>query len=166
MSHSTIALTFWFCILLLTHADTDSLRTPWIPAQTEISLPQPPSCQAPRHGQDTLCLPTATAVLWRFPSSIPWGHHSLKSQTDFSNALHITHLPAQLSAGKQATLMAGSSQTTNPDCCHDHPATATQAGDTWARPALSMSLTHRTSASLPAQGWAGMPKSPGDTSPC
>lgn len=93
-SHSPITLTFYFCILLLTHADTDSLRTPWIPAQTEVTLLHPLSCQVPRHGQDTPCHPTAVAVLWRFPS--PQGHPSLKRLTNFSNALRIAYLPAQL----------------------------------------------------------------------
>lgn len=49
-----------------------------------------------RHGQDTPRCPTAMAALWRFLSPVPQGHPALKSQPNFSNALRIAHLPAQL----------------------------------------------------------------------
>lgn len=49
-----------------------------------------------RHGQDTPRCPTAMAALWTFLSPVPQGHPTLKSQPNFSNALRIARLPAQL----------------------------------------------------------------------
>jgi len=96
VSHSPITLIFYFCILWLTHAHTDSLRTPWIPAQAEITLLHPLFHQAPRLGQDTPYHPTAMAALWSFLSPVPQARPRLKSQPNFSDASCIAHLPAQL----------------------------------------------------------------------
>lgn len=155
VSHFPITLTLYFCIFLLTHADTDSLGTLQIPAEAEVTPLHSLSYQAPRHGQDTLCHPTDMAALWRFPSPIPWGHPSLKRQPNFSNALRITHLPAQLCCwqtshanGRQCSDHKPQQEPRPP--CHCH----------------RMSLPHRISAPSHIQGWAGMPKSAGDTCPC
>lgn len=113
-------------------------------------------CAAPRPWQccGGSCHPShGVTPLWRASQTFPMPFASLTSQ--LSSA-----------AGKWATLMAGSSRTTNPDRRHGHPATATQAGDTGARPAPRTSFPHRTSAPSHMQGRAGMPKSPGDTCPC
>lgn len=96
VSHSPITLTFYFCILLLTHADTDSLRTLWIPAQTEVTLLHPPFLPGdqawaghpvPLHGH-------GSAV--EVPVTRPTGSPQFEEPAKLSNALHTAHLPAQL----------------------------------------------------------------------
>ena len=166
VSHSPITLTFYFCILLLTHADTDSLRTPWILAQTEVTLLHPLSCQAPRHGQDTPCRPTAMAALWRFLSPIPH-HPSLKSQPNFSNPLRIAHLPAQFCCWQ--TSHANGKQRSDHKRWTGATATLPLPRRQGTRGlALPRGCHCRTAPSAPShtQGWAVMPKLPGDTCPC
>lgn len=96
VSHSPITLTFYFCILLLTHADTDSLRTPWIPAQTEVTLLHPPFLPGDQAwaGHPVLLHGHGSAV--EVPVTHPTGSPQFEEPAKLSNALHTTHLPAQL----------------------------------------------------------------------